>query len=276
MLLDPGNAVWTEDPGYLGARGALLAAGARLVPVPVDAEGIDVEAGLRLCPQAKLASVTPSHQFPTGVTMSIGRGWRSCTGRKQWEPGFWRTTTTASTGSAGDRWRHCTAWMPTARALYRQLQQGTFSGVAPGLSGRFLALAEQFLATRRFIDVHAPLLEQMALGDFSPGGILPATCDACDGSTPGAAKLWSTSCSAQSETAWISLCLRQACTWLSGYLRAEMIGRWLAGRQLAGSRWRRSRGSACARWLEGDWCWGMPAPAEELRAAVHRLAAALD
>ena len=45
VLLDPGDAVWVEDPGYPGARGALAAAGARLVPVPVDAEGIDVAAG---------------------------------------------------------------------------------------------------------------------------------------------------------------------------------------------------------------------------------------
>ena len=47
LLLDPGDAVWIEDPGYLGARGALLARGARLVPVPVDDEGLDVAAGRR-------------------------------------------------------------------------------------------------------------------------------------------------------------------------------------------------------------------------------------
>ncbi len=39
LLLDPGDRAWIEDPGYLGARGALVAAGARLVPVPVDGEG---------------------------------------------------------------------------------------------------------------------------------------------------------------------------------------------------------------------------------------------
>jgi GntR family transcriptional regulator/MocR family aminotransferase len=73
LLLDPGDAAWIEDPGYLGARRALLAAGARLVPVPVDDAGIDVDAGIAMEKQARLAYVTPSHQFPTGVTMSLER-----------------------------------------------------------------------------------------------------------------------------------------------------------------------------------------------------------
>jgi GntR family transcriptional regulator / MocR family aminotransferase len=73
LLLDPGDAVWVEDPGYAGARGALLAADARLVPVPVDADGIDVAAGARQAPDARLVYTTPSHQFPTGGTMSLAR-----------------------------------------------------------------------------------------------------------------------------------------------------------------------------------------------------------
>src|SRR6266568_3192947 len=52
VLLDPGDAAWVEDPGYSGARGALLAAGANLVAVPVDGQGLDVEAGRQLCPEA--------------------------------------------------------------------------------------------------------------------------------------------------------------------------------------------------------------------------------
>jgi GntR family transcriptional regulator/MocR family aminotransferase len=73
LLLDPGDAAWVEEPGYLGARGALLGAGARLVPVPVDAEGIDVAAGRRLAPRARLVYTTPSHQHPLGMTMSLAR-----------------------------------------------------------------------------------------------------------------------------------------------------------------------------------------------------------
>ena len=73
LLLDPGDQVWIENPGYLGARAALLAAGARLVPVPVDAEGLHVTAGEHAAPHARLAFVTPSHQYPLGVTLSQQR-----------------------------------------------------------------------------------------------------------------------------------------------------------------------------------------------------------
>ncbi|HAC57812.1 PLP-dependent aminotransferase family protein [Parvibaculum sp.] len=73
MLLDPGDPVWVEDPGYLGARGALLGAGATLVPVPVDGEGIDIVAGIARQPSPRLVYVTPSHQFPLGATLSLQR-----------------------------------------------------------------------------------------------------------------------------------------------------------------------------------------------------------
>src|SRR5579863_1836506 len=72
-LLSPGEAAWLENPGYFGARSALLATGARLVPVPVDEQGLIVEIGQKRCPEARLVSTTPSHQFPTGVTMSLAR-----------------------------------------------------------------------------------------------------------------------------------------------------------------------------------------------------------
>src|SRR5258708_6428599 len=72
-LLSPGEAGWRENPGCFGARGALLASGARLVPVPVDEQGLMVEIGQKRCPEARLVSTTPSHQFPTGVTMSLSR-----------------------------------------------------------------------------------------------------------------------------------------------------------------------------------------------------------
>ncbi len=73
LLLDPGDVAWVENPGWPGNRAALLGAGARLVPVPVDQEGIDVAEGMRRGADARLALVTPSHQFPLGVTMSLRR-----------------------------------------------------------------------------------------------------------------------------------------------------------------------------------------------------------
>jgi len=73
LLLDPGDPAWIEDPGFAGARAALLGAGARIEPVPVDEEGLDVSAGESRCPGARLAYVTPSCQFPLGATLSLER-----------------------------------------------------------------------------------------------------------------------------------------------------------------------------------------------------------
>ncbi len=73
LLLDPGDRVWVEDPGYAAATALLRASGAEVIGVPVDAEGIDSNAGRRRCRCARLAYVTPGCQFPLGVTLSLQR-----------------------------------------------------------------------------------------------------------------------------------------------------------------------------------------------------------
>ncbi len=73
VMLDPGSAVWIEEPGYWLIRKSLRFVGARIVPVPVDSEGLDVHAGMKRCRKARLAYVAPSHQMPLGVTMSASR-----------------------------------------------------------------------------------------------------------------------------------------------------------------------------------------------------------
>ena len=99
VLLRPGDAVWVEDPGYLFARQALEAVGALLVPVRVDRDGMRVAAGVSAAPRARLAVVTPTHQSPLGVALSLPRrlallGWAAEAGA-----GWWRTTTTASSAT---------------------------------------------------------------------------------------------------------------------------------------------------------------------------------
>lgn len=73
LLLDPGDTVWMEEPGYPRAASSFSAVGARICPVPVDAEGLDLAAGQRRWPRPRLVYVTPAHQFPLGVTMSLRR-----------------------------------------------------------------------------------------------------------------------------------------------------------------------------------------------------------
>jgi GntR family transcriptional regulator/MocR family aminotransferase len=73
VLLDANDRVWIEEPGYPGARQALMMAGAQLVSVPVDHEGINVAEGIRRAPSAHAVYITPSHQYPLGVTMTATR-----------------------------------------------------------------------------------------------------------------------------------------------------------------------------------------------------------
>lgn len=171
VLLDPNAPVWVEDPGYLGARGALLAAGAKLIPVPVDQEGIKVELGRQLCPQARLAIVTPSHQFPTAVTMSLPRRLALLEWAK--ETGAWIVE-----DDYDSEFRFSGRPLEALQGLdsaQRVIYIGTFSKTLfPSLRLGYLvvppALLQGFLATRSFIDTHLPLLEQMALADFMVEG----------------------------------------------------------------------------------------------------------
>lgn len=73
VLLNPGDKVWFENPGAIGARNAFLACGAELVPVPVDVDGLRVEEGLKRSRDFRLVFATPSHQQPLGHIMSLER-----------------------------------------------------------------------------------------------------------------------------------------------------------------------------------------------------------
>jgi GntR family transcriptional regulator/MocR family aminotransferase len=170
-LLDPGESAWLENPGYFGARGALLAAGVRSVPVPVDAHGLDVETGRRRCPGARLVFTSPSHQFPTGVTMSLGRRLALLDWAR--EAGAWilEDDYDSEYRFGGRPLEALQGLDHSGRVLY----VGTFSKLLfPSLRIGYLVaptdLIDPLLTTRRFTDVHLPVLEQMALADFMHEG----------------------------------------------------------------------------------------------------------
>jgi GntR family transcriptional regulator/MocR family aminotransferase len=171
VLLDPGDIAWVEDPGYQGARGALVAAGIRLAPVPLDAEGLDVRRGARLAPDARLVYVTPSHQYPLGVTMTLQRRlalleWASASGAWILEDDY------------DSEYRY--AGRPLAAlqgldAAGRVIYAGTFSKVLfPALRLGYLVvppeLVDAFVAARALTDRHSPSVTQAALADFIDGG----------------------------------------------------------------------------------------------------------
>ena len=171
VLLDPGDPAWVEDPGYSGARGALLAAGAQLVAVPVDEEGLDVDAGRQLCPDARLVIVTPSHQFPTGVTMNLSRRLALLEWSREAHTWIVEDDYDSEYRFSGRPLEALQGLDRAGRVLYI----GTFSKVLfPSLRLGYLVappeLLKGLIATQRLIAVHLPLLEQLALADFLAEG----------------------------------------------------------------------------------------------------------
>ncbi len=73
LLMDPGMSCLMEDPGYISAKDVMRAAGLHITPVPVDGEGLCILQGEEIDPKARMAFVTPSHQYPTGVSLSATR-----------------------------------------------------------------------------------------------------------------------------------------------------------------------------------------------------------
>lgn len=171
VLLDPGDAAWIEEPGYTGARTALEAAGARLVHVPVDAEGLDVAAGARLEPRARLIYVTPSHQFPLGMTMSLPRrlallGWASRAGAWVVEDDY------------DSEYRYEGRPLASLQGLDndgRVIYVGTFSKILfPSLRLGYMvapaSLVEPLVAARSTAGRQSPSVEQAVLTDFIEEG----------------------------------------------------------------------------------------------------------
>ena len=170
-LLEAKDHVWMEDPGYPGARQALHTVGAQIVPVPVDDEGLHVDAAFRLSRHARAAYISPSHQFPLGVTMSASRrmqllNWAARTGAWIIEDDY------DSEYRFGGRPLASLQGMDTDdRVIY----VGTFSKVMfPALRMGYIVvpkdLVSAFAAVRDAFDTFSPTLYQAALTDFIRDG----------------------------------------------------------------------------------------------------------
>lgn len=167
VLLDPGDRVWMEEPGYRFARSVFAGAGCVMVPVKVDAEGLNVAAGLKKCANARAVLVTPSHQYPLGMTMSASRrlqllDWAESNGSWIIEDDYdseYRYEGMPVTSLQGlDR---------NSRVVYI----GTFSKVLfPSLRLGYVVvpedLMERFLAARLALDIGPATFHQAVLADF--------------------------------------------------------------------------------------------------------------
>ena len=171
VLADPGDEAWIEEPGYLGARGVFVASALNIIPVPVDQDGMDVARGKEYAPLAKIAYVTPSHQFPLGATMSLDRRlallrWAKSAGAWIFEDDY------------DSEFRYEGRPLAALQGLdndERVIYIGTFTKVMfPSLRLGYVVvprdLVDAFVATRRLMDIQSNTLMQATLTDFIDGG----------------------------------------------------------------------------------------------------------
>jgi GntR family transcriptional regulator/MocR family aminotransferase len=173
VLADPGDFAVIEDPGYLGARSALEAAGIKLLPVMVGRDGLRVERLPKKRPGAKLVYVTPSHQFPLGVVLSLPK-------RLQLLDWAARNDAWILEDDFDSEYRYESKPIPALQGLDhngRVIYIGTFSKVLfPSLRLGYLIVPEDlvdaFVSARWICDRSSPLVEQAALSDFITEGHL--------------------------------------------------------------------------------------------------------
>ncbi len=171
LLLLPDDFVWCEDPGYDGAYAAATAVSATPFPVPVDDNGIVVQAGINGCPSARLAFVCPSKQFPLGAVMSMERRWELL----EWaeKNGAWILE-----DDYDSEFRYSGLPLPALRALdkgNRVIYIGTFSKTLfPALRLGFAIVPEGLIkllvAARTIVGRYSPIMEQMLVANFMADG----------------------------------------------------------------------------------------------------------
>jgi GntR family transcriptional regulator / MocR family aminotransferase len=167
VLLDPGDSMWMEEPGYPGAHQALGMAGVRMIPVPVDREGMDVSEGIRRCPDARAVYITPSHQFPLGTTLSAARRLALLNWAAQSNAWIVEDDYDSEFRFGGRPVPALQGLDPDGRVIYI----GTFSKVLfPALRLGYLVLpkelVEPFCATREATDTFSSPLYQTVMADF--------------------------------------------------------------------------------------------------------------
>lgn len=171
VLLDPGSPAWIEEPGYWLTRHVLTSAGCRQIPVPVDAEGLDVSIGIKRCRKARAAYVAPSHQFPLGATMSASRrlqliDWAQASGSWIIEDDY------------DSEYRYGSMPITSLQGLdhnSRVIYIGTFSKTLfPSLRIGYVVipadLVDRFAAVRHAMDIAPPYFYQAVLADFMNEG----------------------------------------------------------------------------------------------------------
>jgi GntR family transcriptional regulator/MocR family aminotransferase len=171
LVLNPGEPAWMEEPGYPSAAAVLRAVGAKVCGVPVDGEGLNLERGIRRRPHPRLVYVTPAHQFPLGVAMSLRRRlalleWARKAGVLIFEDDY------------DSEYRYSGRPVPALQGLDRSgvvVFGGSFSAVMfPAMRLGYLVVPPEmmdvFSAAQSVSKHHPPLLGQAVLCDFISEG----------------------------------------------------------------------------------------------------------
>jgi len=174
LLLNPGDPVWMEEPGYPGAAVVFRAVGAKICAVPVDSEGLNLEAGQRRWQRhgrPRLVYVTPAHQFPLGVTMSLRRRLSLL----EWSR---RSRTIIFEDDYDSEYRYSGRPIPALQGLDRAavvIFAGSFTdALFPSLRLAYLVvpsdMVDIFAAAESVSTHHPPLIDQAILCDFISEG----------------------------------------------------------------------------------------------------------
>ncbi|MGH7587128.1 MAG: PLP-dependent aminotransferase family protein [Gemmatimonadota bacterium] len=167
VLLAPGDRVAVEEPGYPGARSALVAAGAEMVSIPVDEEGMSVDSLRRRGRRVRAAYVTPSHQYPLGTSMTAAR--RLALLDWAFRRGAWILE-----DDYDSEYRYVSRPLGALQGMdahERVVYIGTFSKVLfPAVRVGYLvvppSLWQRFVDAREAFDLLSPTLYQLALAEF--------------------------------------------------------------------------------------------------------------
>jgi GntR family transcriptional regulator/MocR family aminotransferase len=167
VLLKPGDTLYFEDPGYPGARAALTATGATVQSVPVDGDGLVVQAMRRVKSKARAVYVTPSHQYPLGVSMNVSR-------RLELLAWARRHDAWIIEDDYDSDYRYSSRPLGALQGMNgaeQVIYTGTFSKVLfPAMRIGYVvapaSLVEKFIAQRLTLDLFPQTLDQLVLTDF--------------------------------------------------------------------------------------------------------------
>lgn len=174
VLLTPKDAVWAEDPAYPGLTAVLTDVGAKVARIGVDAQGIDVARGIALAPKARAAFVTPSHQYPLGMPMSMSRRLALLDWARQQDAWIVEDDYDSELRYAGHPFPSLQGLDPDRVIYLGTLSKVLFPALRLGYAIVPRPLVDAFAGARALIDRGSPLEDQHVLAAYMSAGLLGA------------------------------------------------------------------------------------------------------